>query len=64
MSRWPSFAVLFASSTASSMDASLLKTTCAAFSRLMQTVAFQAASVPLIAALVLGGLSDSVCRSV
>jgi hypothetical protein len=46
MSRWPSFAVLFASCTASSMDASLLKTTCAAFSRLMQTVASRAASVP------------------
>jgi hypothetical protein len=33
MSHWPSFAVLFASCTASSMDASLLKTACAAFSR-------------------------------
>jgi hypothetical protein len=51
MSRWPSFSVLFAICTASSMDASLLKTTCAAFSRLMQTVAFQAASVPLIASI-------------
>jgi hypothetical protein len=40
MSRWPSFAVLFASCTVLSMDASLLETTCAAFSRLMQTGGF------------------------
>jgi hypothetical protein len=51
MIRWPCFAALFASCTESSLEFSLSKATCAVFSRLTPTVAFQAASVSSIASI-------------